>query len=143
MTTPAEKSDREDRHEDRGRAARQDGAPKRVRTEHVIATVIGALLTGGQVKTALSSSGLEEGLKTQGIELRKAFEAQSVTLQDMKLSLAEMRAHGEASDKANDRLVSELARVMVELRELRDGSVRSATRQDEHDRRLKAVEEKK
>jgi hypothetical protein len=123
---------KDDRHENRGRDARQDQAPKKVRLEHIVAGILSAVLAAGQAKTITSSS-----------DLAGKIDAQGSTLTSLQLSLAEIKANGVASDKVVDRLSSDLASVVRELRDLRDGSVRGSAKHEDLERRVGILEGKK
>lgn len=132
----------DDRHEDHGREARKEPKERRMKAEHYAAILLTALLGGGQVKNLTSSSDLGSKIDAQGAEISKKFEAQTATLTALQLALTEIKARGDASDKVIERLAAELARTAQETRDLRDGMVRGATRQDEHERRITALEAK-
>lgn len=144
----------EERHENRGRDARRDPEPvpasvqhpapaRRMKAEHYGAIVLTGLLGGGQAKSILSSSDLSAQVVAQGVELGKKIDAQAATLNALQLALVELKAQRDAERLMTERLASEVARQAQDTRDLRDGMVRGATRQDEFDRRITSIEQER
>lgn len=136
-----------ERREDHGRSARKG---LKLRPDYILGGLIVSGLAGGQVKTVLSSSDLSAEVRAQGAEQKarteavvKKLEESDAKLSSLQLALTEMRARGDAGDERVKSLMTEFVGFRLELRDLRDGAVRSATKQEEVERRVAALEGKK
>jgi len=129
------------RHHDAGPEAR-----RRIKPEQVSAAAV-------MLAMALGGTGVFQGqsasskIDAQTLEARaredvrdKKREAANEKLEVILRGMAAIQAHGDSSDKASERVVAELSRVSIELRELDKTAERVSTRLDEHERRISVLE---